>query len=123
MTGRSTDPDHAAARAQAIAEALGRLGATITEAQAREFAAGQDCDCQEGMFALAPTRRGLLGGAGLVAAVNGHGHDDFVYLYLDRRRLGLGRLLRPFLGYGDSGQERNGNSTAQHLILFYYGGC
>src|SRR5260370_18447287 len=69
MTGRYTDTDHASARAQAIAEALGRLGEPITEAQAREIAAGQDCDCQEGMFALAPTRRGLLGRAGLVAAV------------------------------------------------------
>ena len=69
MTARSIDPDHASARAQAIAEALGRLGEPITEAQARAFAARQDCDCQEGMFALAPTRRGLLSGAGLVAAV------------------------------------------------------
>ena len=69
MTARSIDRDHASARAQAIAEALGRLGEPITGAQARAFAAEQDCDCQEGMFALAPTRRGLLSGAGLVAAV------------------------------------------------------
>jgi hypothetical protein len=65
MTARSIDRDHASARAQAIAEALGRLGEPITGAQARAFAAEQDCDCQEGMFALAPTRRGLLSGAGL----------------------------------------------------------
>jgi hypothetical protein len=69
MTARSIDRDHASAGAQAIAEALGRLGEPITGAQARAFAAEQDCDCQEGMFALAPTRRGLLSGAGLVAAV------------------------------------------------------
>jgi sulfane dehydrogenase subunit SoxC len=69
MTGRSLDPDRASARVQAIAEALGRLGEPITEAQAHEIAAEQQCDCQEGMFALAPTRRGLLGNVGLVAAV------------------------------------------------------
>ena len=69
MTGRSMDPERASARVQAIAEALGRLGERITEAQAREIAVGQQCDCQEGMFALAPTRRGLLGSAGLIAAV------------------------------------------------------
>ena len=69
MTGRSLDPERASARVQAIAEALGRLGEPITEAQAHEIAAEQHCDCQEGMFALAPTRRGLLGNAGLVAAV------------------------------------------------------
>ena len=69
MTGRSLDPDRASARVQAIAEALGRLGEPITEAQAREIAPEQQCDCQEGMFALAPTRRSVLGSAGLVAAV------------------------------------------------------
>src|SRR5215471_2956312 len=69
MTGRSMDPERASAHAQAIAEALGRLGEPITEAQAREIAVAQQCDCREGMFALAPTRRGLLGRASLVAAV------------------------------------------------------
>jgi hypothetical protein len=31
------------------------------------------------------------------------------------------RLL-PVLGDGETGQERNGNGSAQHLNLFYYGG-
>jgi hypothetical protein len=64
------DPERVCARAQAIAEALGRLGEPITETQAREIAARQKCDCQEGMFALAPTRRGLLHGAGVAVAVS-----------------------------------------------------
>jgi sulfane dehydrogenase subunit SoxC len=63
------DHDRASAQAQAIAEAVGRLGEPISEAQAREIATRQECECQDGMFALAPTRRGLLGSAGLVAAV------------------------------------------------------
>src|SRR5260370_42580712 len=71
MTGRSMDPERVCARAQAIAEALGRLGEPITETQAREIAARQKCDCQEGMFALAPTRRGLLHGAGVAVPGNG----------------------------------------------------
>ena len=70
MTGHSMDPERVCARAQAIAEALGRLGEPITETQAREIAARQKCDCQEGMFALAPTRRGLLHGAGVAVAVS-----------------------------------------------------
>src|ERR1700738_3951016 len=70
MTGRSMDPERVCARAQAIAEELGRLGGPITETQAREIAARQKCDCQEGMFALAPTRRGLLHGAGVAVAVS-----------------------------------------------------
>ena len=69
MTGRFMDPESVSPRAHAIAEALGRLGEPITEAQAREIASKQDCGCQEGMFALAPTRRGLIHGAGLVGAV------------------------------------------------------
>ena len=69
MTGRFMDPERVSARAHAIAGALGRLGEPISEAQAREIATKQDCDCQEGMFALAPTRRGLIHGAGLVGAV------------------------------------------------------
>src|SRR5260370_5059807 len=70
MTGRSMDPERVCARAQAIAEALGRLGAPIPETQAREIAARQKCNCQEGMFALAPTRRGLLHSAGVAVAVS-----------------------------------------------------
>jgi len=66
---RFMDPERVAAQAQAFAEALGRLGEPITEAQGREIAARHQCECQEGMFALAPTRRGLLGSAGLIAAV------------------------------------------------------
>ena len=69
MTGRFMGPERVAAQAQAFAEALGRLGEPITEAQGREIAARHQCECQEGMFALAPTRRGLLGSAGLIAAV------------------------------------------------------
>jgi hypothetical protein len=69
MTGRSMDPKRASAQAQAIAKALGGLGEPITEAQVREIAVQQQCDCQEGMFALAPTRRGLVGRTGLIAAV------------------------------------------------------
>src|SRR6185503_5157997 len=41
----------------------------ISEAQAKEIAALEDCECKEGMFALAATRRRLFTGAGLVAAV------------------------------------------------------
>jgi hypothetical protein len=41
----------------------------ITEAQARELASLEQCDCREGMFALAATRRQLFAGSGLVAAV------------------------------------------------------
>ena len=63
---RFMDPERVAAQAQAFAEALGRLGEPITEAQGREIAARHQCECQEGMFALAPTRRGLLGSAGLI---------------------------------------------------------
>jgi hypothetical protein len=40
------DPERVCARAQAIAEALGRLGEPITETQARKIAARQKCDCQ-----------------------------------------------------------------------------
>src|SRR6516225_614257 len=69
MTGRFMNPERVAAQAQAFAEALSRLGEPITEAEAREIAARHQCECREGMFALAPTRRGLLGSAGLIAAV------------------------------------------------------
>jgi sulfane dehydrogenase subunit SoxC len=57
------------AKAKAIEEALGRLGEPISEAQAKDVVAPEDCDCKDGMFALAATRRQLFGGAGLVAAV------------------------------------------------------
>ena len=57
------------ARADAIARALQGIGEPITEAQARSLAAREDCDCKEGMFVLAATRRQMFGGAGLVAAV------------------------------------------------------
>ena len=48
-----------------IEEALGRIGERISEAQA----ASEVCECRQGMFALAATRRQVFGGAGLVAAV------------------------------------------------------
>jgi sulfane dehydrogenase subunit SoxC len=57
------------AKAQAIEQALSRIGEPVTEAQAKDLATREDCDCKEGMFALAGTRRALFGGAGLVAAV------------------------------------------------------
>ena len=56
-------------KARAIEKALSRLGEPITEAQARDIAALEDCDCKDGMFALAATRRQLFAGTGLVAAV------------------------------------------------------
>jgi len=65
-----TEPsaDRTDARALAIEQALARLGEPVSEAQARALAAQEDCDCKEGMFALAPSRRQLFG-RGLVAAV------------------------------------------------------
>jgi sulfane dehydrogenase subunit SoxC len=48
-----------------IEEALGRIGERISEAEA----ASEICECRQGMFALAATRRQLFGGAGLIAAV------------------------------------------------------
>ena len=57
------------ARTKAIEDALSRLGEPVTEAQAKALAAREDCECKEGMFALAATRRQMFGGAGLVAAV------------------------------------------------------
>ena len=55
-------------KARAIEKALARLGEPITEAQAKAIAALEDCDCKDGMFALAATRRQLFAGTGLVAA-------------------------------------------------------
>src|SRR3954454_16248809 len=66
---RSTDSERPNAKAQAIEEALGHLGEPITEGQAKNVAALEDCDCKDGMFALAATRRQLFAGTGLVAAV------------------------------------------------------
>ena len=59
------DSDRDDARAAAIEEALGGIGQRISEAEA----ASEVCECKQGMFALAATRRQLFGGAGLVAAV------------------------------------------------------
>jgi sulfane dehydrogenase subunit SoxC len=69
MTASSAAADRTDARARDIEQALARLGEPVSETQARELAAQEDCDCKEGMFALAPSRRQLFGGAGLVAAV------------------------------------------------------
>src|SRR5215469_7764685 len=115
MTGRSMDPERASARVQAIAEALGRLGEPITEAQAREIATRQECECQDGMFALAPTRRGLLGSAGLVAAVGATAmlpHPTFAkappgaaeYQVMEDPTKEPGRLMGVDGGYGSRSQ-------------------
>jgi sulfane dehydrogenase subunit SoxC len=64
----STDSERSDSKARAIEKALGGLGESITEAQARSLAALEDCDCKDGMFALAPSRRRLLAGTGFVAA-------------------------------------------------------
>src|SRR5215471_16429335 len=61
--------EHQSAKKRAIEEALSRIGEPITEDQVTQFAALEDCECKDGMFALAATRRQLFGGAGLVAAV------------------------------------------------------
>jgi sulfane dehydrogenase subunit SoxC len=58
-----------ATRVNAIEQALARIGQPISESDARALAARQDCDCKEGMFALAATRRQMFGGAALVAAI------------------------------------------------------
>ena len=65
----STDVERLDTKSRAIEEALGRLGQPITEGQARDVAALEDCDCKDGMFALAANRRQLFAGTGLVAAV------------------------------------------------------
>src|SRR5258707_4616895 len=61
----AVDSERDDARAAAIEEALGGIGQRISEAEA----ACEVCECRQGMFALAATRRQLFGGAGLVAAV------------------------------------------------------
>src|SRR6476619_5195200 len=63
------DPKQVELKAQAIDEALRRIGEPISDGQAREIAALESCECKDGMFAMAPTRRHLFGGAGFVAAV------------------------------------------------------
>src|SRR3954447_16048829 len=65
----SADSQRLHRKAGAIEEALSRLGERITEGQAKNVAALEDCDCKEGMFALAATRRQVFAGTGLVAAV------------------------------------------------------
>ena len=60
--------DHIGTNTRAIDAALAGIGEAITEAQAREIAAFEDCECKKGMFVLAPSRRALVGGTGLVAA-------------------------------------------------------
>jgi sulfane dehydrogenase subunit SoxC len=56
-------------RAEALEKALGRIGQPVSEAEARALAEREACDCRQGMFALAPSRRQMFGGASLVAAV------------------------------------------------------
>src|SRR6185295_5224049 len=63
MTARIDD------KAQAIATALAQIGEPISEAAARDLADREACECRDGMFALAPSRRALFGGAALVAGV------------------------------------------------------
>ena len=66
----SSDSDHIDTTARALEAALARIGEPITEAQAREIVALEDCECKEGMFALATSRRALLSIAGGVAATS-----------------------------------------------------
>ena len=70
----SNDPERATTKARAIEKALSVLGEPIMEAQAKDIAALEDCDCKDGMFALAATRRQLFAGPGLVAAVGNDRH-------------------------------------------------
>jgi sulfane dehydrogenase subunit SoxC len=65
----STDSERLNTKARAIKEALSRIGEPISEAQAKNIAAPEDCACKDGMFALAATRRQIFAGSGLVAAV------------------------------------------------------
>jgi len=54
-------------KSRAIEDALRRIGEPVSEATAKDLARAEDCECKDGMFALAPTRRRLFGDAGLVA--------------------------------------------------------
>ena len=65
----STDVERLDTKSRAIEDALSRIGEPITEAQAKDVAALEDCECKDGMFALAANRRQLFAGTGLVAAV------------------------------------------------------
>ena len=65
----STNSERLNTKARAIKEALSRIGEPISEAQAKNIAAQEDCECKDGMFALAATRRQIFAGSGLVAAV------------------------------------------------------
>jgi hypothetical protein len=64
-----TDSKRLDAKMRAIEDALSRIGEPITEAQAKSVAVLEDCECKAGMFALATSRRQLLSGTGLIAAV------------------------------------------------------
>jgi hypothetical protein len=55
-----TDPKRLDPKARAIEAALRRIGEPITEARARELALLEDCDCRDGMFALAAKRLGNI---------------------------------------------------------------
>ena len=48
-----TDPKRLDSKARAVEAALRRIGEPITETRARELASLEDCDCRDGMFALA----------------------------------------------------------------------
>jgi sulfane dehydrogenase subunit SoxC len=56
-------------KAQAIGEALARIGERLTETEAKRLAAREDCECKDGMFALATNRRQMFAGGGFIAAV------------------------------------------------------
>jgi len=66
----SSDSDHIDTAARALEAALARIGEPITEAQAREIAALEDCECKEGMFALATSRRAAGTRAGMLARLS-----------------------------------------------------
>ena len=82
-----TDPKRLDAKVRAIEDALSRIGEPITEAYAKRVAALEDCECKNGMFALATSRRQLLSGTGL------HRPDGLVRRFSKRCTL-LGRLAR-----------------------------
>src|SRR6266566_2515026 len=64
-TMSAVDTERVDARTAEIEQALGHIGERISEAEA----AAEVCECRQGMFALAATRRQLFGGGGLIAAV------------------------------------------------------
>src|ERR671912_2308469 len=63
------EKENTSVRDKAFEEALSQIGQSISEAEARVLAEHEECDCKQGMFALAPNRRQMFSGAGLVAAV------------------------------------------------------